>query len=88
MTRPDEPSAAPPYVVDGVTFHQWITDNSDRPGTSKYVWRDATNRLSVGRHLGKPDMWVAVDGAPVRGLFTTLAQGMRAAINAKARRAA
>lgn len=83
-------SPVTPYVIAGVTFHQWITDRSKDEGTSRYEWRGESlgRTLIVGRYLGRSDCWVMVDGKPVRGLFTTLGQGMRAAVNAAERRKA
>ena len=80
--QPDELSGAPPYTMSGVTFKCWITDRTNLPGTSKFEWRDATNRLRVGKRLGAHDCWATCDGKPVRGYWPTLGSAMIAAVAA------
>ena len=96
-------SPAIPYVIQGITFRQWIVDRSALPGTSRYEWRGESlgRTLIVGKHPGcrvsyradgskdiHLDYWVSVAGKPVRGVFETLKMAMRAAVNASERRAA
>jgi hypothetical protein len=84
----DTLSGAPPFLIAGVKFSCWLTGNSKKPGTSKYEWRDATNRLRVGRFLGRGECWATVDGVKVAGYHPTLGAAMRAAVVLGARRAA
>ncbi len=84
----DTLSGAPAFRISNITFQCWITDNSAKPGTSKYEWRDATNRLRVGKLLGRGECWATVDGVKVHGYHPTLGAAMRAAVIMGSRRAA
>lgn len=89
MTKPDEPSGFPAYRISNIAFQCWIVDRSDLPGTSKYEWRDETNRLRAGKTLGRGgECWASVDGKPVKGYWPTLGSAMIAAVSAANRRQA
>lgn len=85
MTTADQISGAPPFTVAGTRFDCWIVDRTAMPGTSRYEWRDATNRLRVGKTIGYGHFWATCDGKPVKGYFPTHVTAMTAAIVAASR---